>query len=167
MLSKLRYCFLVGGSLLAGIPAFGQVSTSETVLRARIKMQADKMDSAFVKHDYPRFASFIYPGILKMAGGPEQVVKAMMETASAFNVRRITSGEPTAIVTTPTGELQSALLLTSQVQINGQLQTVASATIAVSADKGQNWTFLDTQGRPLQAVRQVFPTISSSLQLPR
>lgn len=38
--------------------------------------------------------------------------------------------------------------------------------IAISTDKGANWTFIDTSGKDISTMEKTFPYLSSQLELP-
>jgi len=48
---------------------------------------------------------------------------------------------------------------------DGRLEAT-SYLIALSADKGATWTFIDTSGKTLAEVQKMFPSLSDELVIP-
>ncbi|KAA9327559.1 hypothetical protein F0P96_16390 [Hymenobacter busanensis] len=156
--------------LLAATAGFAQSKPLDDAgRRQRLKTQVNAMGTAFVKHDYASFVRFMHPDMVKMAGGPQAMAEELRKgitgmEGQGMKVRGVRYGEPSAVISTNNGELQCTVPQITDMQLPSGGTTVKSTLIAFSADKGQNWYFLDTSGKDADTVRQAFPQVSKALK---
>jgi hypothetical protein len=139
-------------------------------LAPRVKAQAQKMAAALVKGDYPTFVHFMNPAIIRMIGGEAAMKKQMATLDSTMKKQgatfgKIVIGDATKIVSSGK-ELQCTVSQESEILAKGGSMKTKSTLIAISADGGKTWTFLDTVNKDLTAVRQLLPNLNPAISFP-
>ncbi|MBS1609532.1 MAG: hypothetical protein JSS70_12395 [Bacteroidetes bacterium] len=135
-----------------------------------VKTQALDMADALIKNDFNRFVKYMHPAIVEFAGGKEQM-KARMDSAylamKRFGVsfKKYWIENPGEIVQYK-NQLQSVLpVSTTLLTPLGEL-TAETSIIVISADKGKNWWFIDTNVYDTDKVKNVLPDLSPKLVIP-
>jgi hypothetical protein len=136
-----------------------------------IKKAAMEMGIALVKQDGERFLNYMHPSMVSLAGGKTKL-KGMADSAFKVveqvggRVSRISFGNPSSIIQYK-NTLQA--VVTQQMLVTTLLGNVAltSALIAISADKGETWTFIDTNLFNIAQVKKAMPDISPELVIPK
>jgi hypothetical protein len=174
MITALAKCLVLLSQLLVLLlPAFtGHAQSTpcaDVACRNRITTQVNAMSAAFLQKDYDAFAQFMYPEIVKLAGGTKAIAAELRKgstkmEAEGLKVTSVKSGEPSGVIIAPNGDLQSTLLQTTEMLTPERTMTFKSTLVAVSTDQGQHWYFLDTAGKDSDTVRKSFPNISSALK---
>lgn len=135
-----------------------------------IKAQAIDMANALIKNDFNNFVKYMHPAIIDFAGGKEQM-KAKMDSAylamKRFNIRfkKYWIENPGEIIEYK-NQLQSILpvstiLITPLGELNAE-----TSIIVISADKGKNWWFIDTNVYDVGQLKNVLPDLSPQLVIP-
>lgn len=137
---------------------------------ARVKAQAQKMASALVKADYATFCHYMNPAVLKMVGGEAAMTKqvsTMIESMKkqGMSFGNVSIGEPSKLLASGK-ELQCTIPQESEVKVQDKKVVSKSTLIAISADGGKSWTFLDTNNKDLAAVRKLLPNLSPAISFP-
>jgi hypothetical protein len=136
----------------------------------RLIVQAKDNADAIVTRDYEAQVLYTYPAIIHKMGGFEKAlafVKASMEEiyAKGLTIDRITIGQPSAII--KEGQEDVAIVPTEMAaRIEGKQVKVNSYLVAVSQDKGKTWYFLDVSSLPKEKLRQAFPKLTASVDIP-
>jgi len=128
------------------------------------------MLSLFLHKNYAEYVKFIHPKILELFGGKDKMMSTLQTSMrqmkeQGFEIENVTVGTIKSIIVIP-GELQSVVpqiveLKTADAKIisNGYL-------IGISNDYGKTWHFIDTGGKKLKQVQEIFPTLDSRLVIP-
>ncbi len=159
----MKKIFLIILIVIAIIPCSAQdISTN-------IKLQAEKMVTAFKDENYGGLLDYTYPKILDIVGGKEimeTLVKNMMDDMKADGVFVDSAkvGEPGAIVQAGS-ELHSTITQTVYMQFPGGKMISESTLLAVSMD-GLNWYFLDIKQLTPEMKTQFFPDFNPELIIP-
>ena len=141
-----------------------------TFYQKSVVEQATITGNALIKKDYATFVKFIHPSILSLSGGNQKMIaqlqkgiKEMEENGTSFS--SVEFGIPGQILQAK-GELQCIVTQRLTMKMpNGKL-LVKSAMIAVSADKGHQWLFIDTAAGDLKTLQKIVPTLSNQLHIP-
>jgi len=131
--------------------------------------QANKMAKAYLSKHYITYAQFAYsahPSAVADTQLAEEVEKHMADLHAQKNdILAMSFSEPTAIV--KAGKLlQCAVPVKILTHISGGNLTRYTNMIAVSADNGKHWRFMDTGGKSIETIVRQFPEISSKIVLP-
>jgi hypothetical protein len=150
----------------------GVLAQDATKVKAKslVLLDAEKMASAFLRGDYKTYVGYIYPSLLQKAGGKE-IFMAKMEQ-SINELRSQGTMYDTIIISEPSptvrcsGELQCLVKQVSVLRTAGQ-QTHNDVTylVAISANKGRSWKFLNGARRPIAVLRNDFPNVCETLPL--
>jgi hypothetical protein len=162
-MKKIKHFLFIIGILIS-------LCTHAQNLATTIKVQAMDMGNAVMKNDFNSFVKYMHPAIISFAGGKENM-KSKMDSAYSmmkqFNVtfKRYWIGSPGEIITYK-NSLQAVLpQSTTLVTPMGEL-TAETAMIVISADKGKNWWFIDTNVYKADKVKNILPDLSPKLQIP-
>lgn len=141
-----------------------------SVYSKRIKEQAKAMGDFMLKKDFKSFAKFTYPKALELMGGEENMIKLMEDgekgmTENGSFFMNVTLGEPSKVVENA-GELQCTIPQVIEMKVSNGTLLVKSTLIAISIDKGKNWSFLDTADKTISDMRKVLPNLSEKIYLP-
>lgn len=86
--------------------------------------------------------------------------------ADGFDFLNATLGNPSEIITI-NNELQCTLPQNIEMKVpNGRLVS-QSTLIAISSNGGENWYFIDTSGKDIQAMKRMFSNLSEKLVIPQ
>ena len=158
-------------SLLAWNVCLAQTSGPITDSRAAaVKEQATKMGQALVKGDYATFIHYTYPGLVKMAGGADQLTAQLGQLMKEMRTRGmlfkgISVGGVSKIVANA-GVLQCTVPQYTEIQMQGEKMKATSTLIGVSEDGGRSWTFIDTSTHDKATIRKLMPGLSGEIVIP-
>lgn len=139
--------------------------------QSAIKQAAMEMGNALVKKDGDRFLSYMHPSMIRLAGGKSQL-RVMADSAFKVveqiggKVSRISFGNPSQVLqyrNTLQAVVSQQMLVTTLLG-NAEL---SSSLIAISADKGKTWTFIDTNLFNVSQIKSAMPDISPELVIPK
>jgi hypothetical protein len=139
-------------------------------LSTNIKVQAMDMANALMKNDFNSFARYMHPNVVAFAGGKEEM-KNKMDSAyvamKRFGVtfKKCLIGTPGKIVTYKT-QLQAVLPQTTTMNTAFGEMAVETSILAISADKGKNWWFIDTNVYRADKLKSILPDLSPDLVIP-
>ena len=147
-----------------------QRALSEKEMLDRLNEQATEMGTALMKKDFNKVVDFSYPELIKQAGGKKQMVEAIEKGVkkaemAGNTVVGVSFGEPSAIIE-EAGELQCTLTQQTTMKTTGGNASFEATLIAISNDKGYNWTFLEVHDQEFFVMQASFPNLSSRLKLP-
>ncbi|MEM9075970.1 MAG: hypothetical protein AAGC43_02980 [Bacteroidota bacterium] len=134
---------------------------------SRLNAQLGEMKKYFLAGDYENFANYTYPKVIEMMGGKARMVSATQQAmermqSEGFTFVDLIFKDPTGYLEKD-GELQSSL--TQQLTMNtpkGKIQSEYTL-LAISSDKGQNWTFIDTSGKEKATMLRYFPNLHQDI----
>jgi hypothetical protein len=159
----MRRCLFCIACLLVSTLSFAQTDN--------IKKHAVQMGNALLQKDFKGFVRFTYPKILKDMGGDLKMasnIERQMKgiEAQGAQIISLTYGEPGTVLKQGK-ELQCTISQTMIMKTpQGRIQS-KSTLIALSADNGNRWYFVDAGERDIETVRQSLPNVSKSLHLPK
>ena len=139
--------------------------------QSAIKQAAMEMGNALVKKDGERFLSYMHPSMIRLAGGKSQL-RVMADSAFKVveqiggKVSRISFGNPSQVLqyrNTLQAVVSQQMFVTTLLG-NAEL---SSSLIAISADKGKTWTFIDTNLFNVSQIKSAMPDISPELVIPK
>jgi hypothetical protein len=142
------------------------VSNAQTT---NVKAQAEQMGRSLLQKDYKTFVTFSYPAILTQMGGAEKMeanIARQMEGMEAGGAKIIglTYGSPSPVVKEGK-ELQCTIPQHMLVQLSAGKVASSTTLIALSADEGNRWYFVDAGERDLATVRKSLPNVSKALKI--
>ncbi len=146
--------------------SYGQVKEATP----NLKQQVNKMGVAFVSSDYKAFAAYTYPLILKSMGGASKMAAVLTKStndmkAQGMSFTNITFDEPSKIVKSGK-ELQATIAQHTEIKLSQGRLVSTSTLIAVSADNGVSWTFIDTSNKDMATLRKALPNLSTAISVP-
>jgi hypothetical protein len=155
----------VGVSILTS-SANGQVKDAGQ----NLKQQAIRMGTAFTGADYKTFANYTYPLILRSMGGASKMIEVLNRTTQDMKAKgiifsQVSFDDPSKIVKSGT-ELQATISQHTEIKLPQGRMVNTSTLIAVSADNGINWTFIDTSNKDMATLRRALPNLSPSINIP-
>jgi len=152
-------------------PVAAQAQNVTNPYSRQISEQANKMAKALMNKDLNTFANYVLPAALKASGGKETLIKFMKKSMAdmarngeGFIAMRVEL--PSALIDTA-GTLQCTLPETVRVRTAQGVVDNHTTLLAVSADKGKTWKFVDLAGpEALLQLREMMPTISTKHMVP-
>lgn len=135
-----------------------------------IKTQALEMVRALVKKDFPGFLKYVHPKVIEASGGREKLIQRM-DTANKIaaqfgaEIKKIILGDPGKVISC-NKELQATLPQTSTMEALFGTVVLETTLIAISADGGQHWVFIDTSLYNSKDIKQSMPSICHDLVIP-
>jgi len=155
-------------TLLLAVFFVGRAQT-ETAYK-NLKLQVVKMTDAFISKDYKTFVSYNYRPMVQATGGPSKTAANISKAVDDLKTKgmefsKITTDEPSKIIKNGS-EYQATVTQHSALKlVQGRLE-ITSTLIAISADNGANWTFVDTANKDLTKLRRAMPNLSPSIVIP-
>jgi hypothetical protein len=142
------------------------ISYSQTE-NQKLNTQLEEMKGYFLVEDYENFSKFTYPKIIEMMGGKEKFIEVTKQGMNkikndGFTLIDISYKNGSALLEKD-GELQCSLtqIITLKTP-RGKIESEYTL-IAISVDKGINWTFMDTSGKTLETMLKYFPNLNENL----
>jgi len=145
------------------------VCTAAFSQEINIRRDAETMGKALVDKDYANYVNFTYPKILKDMGGKEKMIvtiKKQMDDVNAQGAHIVSiSFDKPSVIVKEKNELQATVPQTVIFETaNGKMEA-RNTLIAISADDGVHWYFIDPGERDLETVRITLPNLSKKLIL--
>lgn len=150
--------------------ATSQQSIDESSILKNIKVHTDSMANYFLKKDLKTYVTFIYEPMLKLNGGAGRVKAELENELENF------AKEGLAISSVEYENISKLIYIKNQIQCTiterseyagtGIKMKLKSTIIAISADQGKTWKFIDPFGVPLNQLRLYLPELSEEIILP-
>ncbi|HNW69856.1 MAG TPA: hypothetical protein PKI01_05610 [Bacteroidales bacterium] len=130
-----------------------------------VKQQADSMGYYFVQNDFSHYMKFQHPGLVKLLGGEESLMKTLNENVTKKGIKAIsvTTDIPSKIIVTDSS-FQCTLQQTSVMMIARTKLEIISTLVCISYDKGERWFFVNASGSQ-SFLSQVLPELSPELDI--
>lgn len=146
-------------------------SASAQQFSSKIKTSAIEMSRALIGKKSNVFLQFMHPSMVKLAGGKSQlsvITDSALTVLEQFGgkITKINYGNPSEVVEYKKimqAVLPQSTFLTSPL---GDVE-LSSSLIAISNDKGESWTFIDTSLFGIEKIKSVMPDISPKLVIPK
>lgn len=134
-----------------------------------LNTQLNKMRDYFLAEDYDSFINYTYPKIIEMAGGKSNMTNAVEVSIAkmkeqGFSIVGIVYGSPSKLLKQE-NELQYTLRQKLTMQTPQEKVEAEYTLIAISDDKGENWTFIDTSGKSKEKMLKMFPNLSPNIEI--
>lgn len=136
-----------------------------------LKTQAEKMAKAFINNDFETFVKYSNPRLVQMIGGSNKMIEVLKKSvldmkSQGMIFESITFIEPTKVISSGS-ELQSTIQQITKVKtVNGGIVS-KSTLVAISTNKGLNWTFIDTNNKDMVTIKKLLPNLSSNISIPK
>jgi hypothetical protein len=139
-------------------------------LQTVIKTQAMDMARALVNNDFAGFIKYLPPGIISMTGGREKLKNNMdsvstMQGQFGIQFKKVLIGDPGEIIPYK-DQLQCVVPEHTDMETPMGSLSITSSLIAISADKGKSWYFVDTNMYRADKVKAALPDLSPNLVIP-
>lgn len=151
------------------VAAIGSTAQADDV-QNRIRKGAVVAGASLVKADYKVFADSMYPRLLELLGGSEQLI-AMLEAGR--EQMRSTGADIVAMevkdVSAPVvagSEKHAVVTYTLQMAVSGGTLYQEAYLLAISQDDGSTWTYVDGNGLSPEKVGILLPDFNKALVLP-
>ena len=135
-----------------------------------LKKQARRFAIATFNGDHQTIIALTYPELVKLSGGPEQMQKLITEKIESLKKQGVMKFDGSIGSPSPfykAGDQIHCLLPETLVlkTFNGRY-VGRSYLLAVTKDKGKNWTFLDVGNMPADVLHRLLPTYNDELIIP-
>ena len=142
----------------------------------QIRKLAAENSAALTSGNYARLVDLTYPKVVEMIGGRDKMIETLRRgtedmKAHGSAILGAEVSEPKEVVTA--GDKQFAIVpMTTRVQVPDGILRSKGFLIAVSADRGKTWTFIDgagfvrEPGKEREKLAQVLPDFPAQLSLP-
>jgi hypothetical protein len=138
--------------------------------KKRSKAIAQEMTDAFLKSDYEKFAKYVNPALIKLAGGREKLLATMkiaLEKMEAGGVKVVSFQVLDATDFATQGRERFVILpSTTIVSAPGTKVTIKSFMVGASDDGGRTWTFLEGGKLNAENLKILLPNFPEDLKLP-
>jgi hypothetical protein len=128
------------------------------------------MSDAFLKEDFETVADYTSPLVFELVGGKANLIEGLKKSVEAMKVQQMKfqtiSFEKPSEILSYNGQLQATIVQRTEIKYAGGTLKSISTLIAISADEGNTWKFIDTSGKDAIAIRKAFPRLSPDLRLP-
>lgn len=139
----------------------------------KLKQQAQELGDAMISGNYDRAADLTYPELIKLMGGRAKFIatvdKVKTETeGSQFRILSVTIGEPQDIEE-QNRRHYAIVPTTMRIKVPEGTLVGEAFMIGISADGGQNWTFVDSGGKPTSRahLRTLLGSVVDKLRIPK
>jgi hypothetical protein len=135
-----------------------------------IKRDGNNMINYMIEKDYESLSQFTYPVIVEWMGGKESMINLVSKEMQRIEDQgvvflELSLGEPEKLYTA--GEEIHCLVPQKVILENRDGKIISSShLLAVSADLGENWYFVDTAQLTSENVTVLFPRFNSDLKIP-
>ena len=161
-------------AFVALIPLNGSAAhAGDAEMKAAAKAQANDCAQAFFRADYDAFAAKMYPKLLEMSGGKENLIRTLQDgrkqmQADGGDIRSATIGDVTQLKESKSEEF-AIVPETLEITLREGTLTAESYMLGISDDGGRTWTFLDGAGlqRMGDSIHTILPNFPADLQLPK
>ena len=130
---------------------------------ANLKQQADRMCLAVETSDHETLADYTHPKIIDAVGGRAKLIESVNGIkASGIAIRDVEIFNYPGDWIEAAGDYYAVLNKSTKMTMpTGAKVKVTGTLLAISSDRGRNWTFVE--GRPRRTLLTVFPKLPSDL----
>lgn len=137
---------------------------------AVVKKQATIVANALIAGNYGTVIDHMHPKVIAMSGGKAKLLQLMtngMKQMQAQNVSFVaaTIGEPGKFYKAG-AEIHCLVPENITMKVGGNTLHAQSNLLAISGDKGKNWSFVDVNKNTIAAIPKMFPNFNKGLILP-
>ena len=133
---------------------------------SQITEQGNKMINALLSKQYDSLLNFMYPKMIEILGGKEELKKSIRIVVDSTKMKIISAsiGKPNQIFKVK-NEYQCLVPEILELKVKGGKLRAKSYLIAISQNEGKNWFFLDTAPGLQKMKKQI--KISKKIKLPQ
>ena len=145
-----------------------QAQTDSSTIKKQILLTLDSVNQAFFKNDWPSFANYMHPSVIKMIGTKEEFIAYMGDFIKTLPMVKMEKMEPGNILQLiKTGQQWQCLVEgRSQMHVDDMLVSSVSSSIGFSEDNGATWKFIRVNNGAEETIQKEFPDISEKLHIP-
>jgi hypothetical protein len=145
-------------------------SSSEPENFPRLAAQAKEVNDAFGRKDFARVADMTYPRLVEILGGRDRMVSSITKEMKQMEAEGVvflssSAGAPTQVIHLE-GTIYAVLPTILKVKAQDGIFQSDGSMIAISSDRGANWTFIDAGGKDQKQLKSLLPTAADKLNLP-
>jgi hypothetical protein len=137
---------------------------------AVVKKQAQIVAAALVAGNYSTVINYMHPRVIAITGGKDKLLQLTTNGMKQMKAQGVTF--TAATVGTP-GKFYKAgteihCLVPEDITLKMGASTIhaQSNLLAVSSDKGKNWTFTDLNKNTIALIPKLFPNFNKDLKIP-
>jgi len=135
-----------------------------------VKQQAEMLEQAVINGNYQLVVDHTYPGVIDMMGGKDKMLNATTDAMNGLktqgiSIEKATIGSPGKFYTAGT-EIHCLVPETVRLKLASGHATVQSYILAISADGGKTWSFLDINANSKALIPKLFPNFNPDLKIP-
>lgn len=162
---------LIAVSLYSFLNGNAQIADQEGAKQSAFAA-AKAMDEALIQRRYDDYVSYNHPRVLESieggkAGMVKQVANQMAQINESGNIITAVWPQMPSVVIDTAGEWQAAITQYMAYRLPEGKIKATTTIIGISQDQGKQWYFIDAAGRELKQMRELFPTLSSKLKVPK
>ena len=143
------------------------ISIQAQTTNENLNSQLNEMKTSFLSGEYSGIVKYTFPKVVEMMGGNEAMLSTTQATmdkmkAAGYTFEDISFTSPSEFVEQngfSQCTLNQVLIMTTP---DGKIESTTTM-LAVSGDKGKNWTFLDASGVPSDLIPTIFPDLHPDL----
>jgi len=156
--------------ILMGFLLFGGISIAQNAHSESIKRDGNNMITFMLDKDYESLSRFTYPIIIEWMGGKDKMINVISKEMQRIEDQgvvflELSIGEPEEVY--EAGEEIHCLVPQKVILENKDGKIISrSHLLAVSADLGKNWYFVDIAQLTSENVTVLFPKFNSDLKIP-
>jgi len=135
-----------------------------------VKQQAEMLEQAVINGNYQLVVDHTYPGVIDMMGGKDKMLNATTDAMNGLktqgiSIEKATIGSPGKFYAAGT-EIHCLVPETVRLKLSSGHATVQSYILAISADGGKTWSFLDINANSKALIPKLFPNFNPDLKIP-
>ncbi|MEO7213599.1 hypothetical protein [Mucilaginibacter sp.] len=135
-----------------------------------VKKQANIVAAALIAGNYSTVINYMHPKVLKMVGGKDKLLQLMTNgmkqmKAQGITFQSATIGSPGKFYKAGT-EIHCLVPENVTMKVGANTLHSQSNLLAVSSDKGKNWTFIDLNKNTIAQIPKMFPNFNKDLKIP-
>lgn len=138
---------------------------------AVVKRQANVLAQAVISGDYKTIINHTYPKAIQMSGGKEKMITLVTEGVDQMKSQGIVFENAT--VGTPGkfykagNEIHCLVPETITIKMKSGHIVAHGNLLAISADGGKNWSFLDVNNSTRDKIKQILPNLNPAMVFPK
>ena len=150
--------------------SYAQVPLTDSIRLSNAERDGKMMAKLLLEKNYKEFAKYTYPGVVALFGGAEkiaEVIKSSMEEIEeeGFTFTSCSVERPTGLIYTE-NEIQCTITQLLEMKTPTGRVVSKSTLIGISGNKGESWTFVDSQGKDIKTLQEILPNLSDDLVIP-
>ncbi|MCY1518590.1 hypothetical protein D9M68_533110 [compost metagenome] len=160
----MKTIFLISSLLVITFKCFSQ--------NKELIKQADTYAKASVNKDYSTIIKYTYAPFVKMYGGSEKMLSMLKGTmeilaSKGILIESVSIGDQEKIYTAG-AELHCLIPLKTISKVPNGKQILSTYLLAISADQGRNWTFLNLTGGAItnDTIQKFIPNFNQKMHIP-